>query len=864
MASSRSRWPVLKKYEGESLRRVAMPLGGIGTGTVSLGGRGNLRDWEIMNRPGKGFTPSCQSKIGGIEPFFALFTKAVGGRRTLHALEGELDTLEYEGSHGSGAGNHGMPRFRRCSFEAAYPLAQVTLSDPGVPVAVRLEAFNPLIPGDPERSGIPVVLFRFVLRNRTHSPVQAAVCGSLPNFIGIDGSQTALQWGRVPLHTGASKNRNRYREGSRVRGFLMDSRGVDPGSEAWGTLALVTPAHSGVSHRTALDVQHWSGLLTDFGEDFGRDGRLHEGRKSDSDTPLAALAVRTQLGPRAEKTVSFILAWHFPNRVTWNGTSKCPPKRGWIGNYYATRYRNAWEVAEQTTAQATTLEADTVRFVKAFCDSDLPDTIKESSLFNISTLRTQTCFRTPDGRFFGFEGVHDSQGCCHGSCTHVWNYEQATAFLFGGLACTMRDTEFMHALRDDGMMSFRTNLPLTYAAEMTCAAADGQLGCIMKLYRDWQLSGDDEMLKRLWPKARKSLEYCWIPGGWDADRDGVMEGCQHNTMDIEYYGPNPQMGAWYLGALRAAEEMATHLGKGKGMRAGACLEFARECRRLFEQGREWLDTHLFNGDYYEHEIRPPRNPKTIPAGQRIGPVSRNLKSPDWQLGSGCLVDQLVGQTMAHVCGLGYLLRPDHVRKTLRSIARFNRRKGFHDHFNAARSFVLGDETALLMATYPRGRQPDRPFFYSTEVMTGFEHVAAAHMVYEGQTREGLRVIRDIRERYDGYKRNPFDEAECGHHYARAMASWAAVTAWTGFHYSGVSKSISFAAKPGRWFWSNGYAWGTCRLTRKGDGWTVSLDSLFGHVPLRTIRIGKHGTVTFSKERVLRPGRRLRAGVKASG
>ena len=119
------------------------------------------------------------------------------------------------------------------------------------------------------------------------------------------------------------------------------------------------------------------------------------------------------------------------------------------------------------------------------------------------------------------------------------------------------------------------------------------MGCLMKLYRDWQLSGDDTMLRALWPKARRALEFCWIDGGWDADQDGVMEGCQHNTMDVEYYGPNPQMGAWYLGALRVAEEMAGHLGE---------QAFAQRCRELFERGSQWLDAHLFNGEYYYQRV----------------------------------------------------------------------------------------------------------------------------------------------------------------------------------------------------------------------------------------------------------------------
>ncbi len=435
-------------------------------------------------------------------------------------------------------------------------------------------------------------------------------------------------------------------------------------------------------------------------------------------------------------------------------------------------------MAEKTAPTLPELEAETLRFVESVCASDMPDVVKEASLYNVSTLRTQTCFRTEDGRFYGWEGCSDHVGCCLGSCTHVWNYEQATAFLFGDLARSMREVEFRHATREDGHMSFRVDLPLDRVTDWGLAAADGQMGCLMKLYRDWQLSGDDDILRALWPKARKALEFCWIPGGWDADRDGVMEGCQHNTMDVEYYGPNPQMGSWYLGALQASEEIASYLGE---------EDFAHTCRDLFERGSRWMDANLFNGEYYEHEVWPPVEVSAVAPGLRHETMgARDLADPELQLGPGCLVDQLVGQYMAHVCGLGYLLERHHVCRTLESVMKYNfKERVFFGHFNHMRTFALNDESALLMATYPHGRRPKRPFPYYNEVMTGFEYTAASHMLYEGQRENGLKCIRAIRDRYDGKKRSPFDEAECGHHYARAMASWAAVLALTGFRYSGA-------------------------------------------------------------------------------
>jgi len=690
--AKRKPWPVVRRYDQDHLARIAMPLGGIGTGCVSLGGRGDLRDWEIINRPAKGFTPSSLRFNG--TPFFALRAKKTGEPAITRILEGPLHTGDYEGQMGSRAPNHGLPRFRRCSFAAAYPLGQVLLADDAVPLDVKLEAFNPLIPGDADRSGIPIAVLRFTLNNRSSKWVSASLCGSLANFIGFDGTD------------GASKqNVNASRQGQGFHGIYMSSEGVDADAAQWGTMALATTAKKG-SVRTAWKKIGWGSSMLDFWDDFAGDGLLEEREPEGEDAPMASLAASVRVPPRSSREVLFVLAWHFPNRYSWSpADTDCCAVEDRIGNYYTTQYTDAWDVLAKTIPELPQLEADTVRFVDAVCSSDLPRVVQEAALFNLSTLKTQTCFRTPDGRFFGWEGYKDSEGCCFGSCTHVWNYEQAVAFLFGDLARHMREVEFHHALADDGKMSFRVSLPLDRAQQQGRAAADGQMGCVMKAYREWQLSGDDDWLRAILPQVRKALEFCWVEGGWDGDRDRVMEGCQHNTMDVEYYGPNPQMGGWYLGALRAAEEMHRYAGE---------VEFADECRSLFERGKRWIDRQLFNGDYYEHIIQTPDPEASIAAG--LGAGSSNQTDPDYQLGPGCLVDQLVGQLMAHVCGLGYLLKPTNVRTTLKSILKYNRLEGFHGHANFMRSYVLGDETALLMASYPKKR-PRNPFPYFTEVMT---------------------------------------------------------------------------------------------------------------------------------------------------
>ncbi|NLV74840.1 MAG: hypothetical protein GXY52_09200 [Chloroflexi bacterium] len=826
-------YPVLRTYEGAYLARVALPLGGIGTGTVSLGGRGQLQDWEIYDQPAKGF--DGQSVV-------ILYARPEGHPAVCRVLEGVLRP-PYEGAMGARAPYHGLPRMRSCRYGTAYPFAQVDLADPDVPLEVSLQAFNPFIPADADRSGLPVACLRYILRNPGVRAVDATISFSLRNFIGN--------------RDGAAKghgNRNQWIRTGTLQGLCLTASELDPHDPCWGSLALAT-SHADVTYKLSWGQESWGwgGLLLHHWDDLLEDGRL-DAQDSMGLNPIGSLAASCRLGPGELVEIPFYLAWHMPNRMTWTPlTPDKAPSEGCgcqsedcVGNYYTTCFANAWDALVQTAEHASELEHKTLQFTTTFLASDLPETVKEAALFNLSTLRCQTSFRTADGTFCGWEGCGDNYGSCHGSCTHVWNYEQAIAFLFGSLSWSMRTVEFNDMLQPNGLMNFRVPLPRARAPRYLLAAADGQMGCLMKLYRDWQLSGDTSALQALWPAAKKALAFAWLPGGWDADQDGVMEGCQHNTLDVEYYGPNPLMAGWYLGALRAGAQIAEFLGDD---------DFAVHCRSLAEQGAAWVDANLFNGDYYEQHIQPPDSAEAILPGLRSDMGAVDLADPDYQLGAGCLVDQLVGQLLAHVCGLGYLLDEEHVKQTLQSIWRYNHHDNLYGHFNHLRTFALNDERAMLMVSYPRGRRPHTPVPYFNEVMTGFEYSAAVHMLYEGLTDQGLQAIADIRARYDGQRRNPYNEAECGHHYARAMCSWAAVLALSGFRYNAIDAEMRFGGHAGRHFWSTGYAWGSCLITKADDGRHTELQVLGGEVRIAQLVIGEHPH-RLPEARVLREGDQL--------
>jgi uncharacterized protein (DUF608 family) len=528
-----------------------------------------------------------------------------------------------------------------------------------------------------------------------------------------------------------------------------------------------------------------------------------------------------------------VLAWHFPNLVNYWGPVETLPGQSVVGqrmtNWFATRWADAWAAAAEAVERLDALTASTGAFRDALFTSTVPDEVIDAVSSQMSIIRTTTCLRTADGRFHAFEGCDDDAGCCPMNSTHVWNYAQALAFLFPHLERSVRLTDYQHNTLPDGEQKFRTMLPLRPGVVWNyVAAADGQMGTIMKLYREWLISGDDAYLRALWPQAKKTLAFAWTR--WDPDRDGVMEGEQHNTYDVEFYGPNTMCGALYLGALRAAEEIARYLGDPD----------ADEYARLYASGRARYDRELWNGEYYVQAVRmpaphevhkgkyPPRHPPAFRAGEPM---------PRYQYGPGCLSDQLLGQWFAHVVGLGYLLPEEHVRAAARSIFRYNFRRSVAAHESCQRAYAVNDEAGLLQCTWPHGGRPRYPFPYADECWTGAEYAVAGLLIYQGDVEAGLEIVRGVRRRHDGIRRNPWDEFECGHHYARALSSWALLLALSGYGYSAPAARLGFAP-PGpaddfRCLFTAGTAWGTVEIT--GSRATLTVQA--GELVLRHLEVG---------------------------
>lgn len=795
-----------RTFTGEHLKTIAFPLGGVAAGSLSLGGRGQLRDWEIFNRPNKGFAPSyC----------FPSIRVQYGKQKPLaRVLEGRI-LPPYDGQDGLGSNNApGLARLAEAEFIGAYPLARIRFRDAQLPVQVELEAFSPFIPHDPDGSGLPVAILRYRVRNPRPATAEVSIAFSIDNPVKPGQTDRA--------NPKADTRANEHRASVTLEGISMSNPALATDDPMRGTFVLTAlrDSEARITNWRGWPKARWWNAPMFFWDAFSLHGALTD-EPADPGT-VGALCLQRSIAPSSTATFTFILAWHFPHRTPdWCGWT-APKGEGStvIGNYYCTRFKDAWDAAQHAATHLDQLESRTRDFARAFAESTLPAAVKDAASANLSTLVSTVCFRTADGEFHGFEGASDHLGCCFGNCTHVWNYETATAHLFPSYARSLRNAAFGYSMDDQGGMRFRQLLP-DGKERFSTAAADGQMGQVLHAYMDWKLSGDMQWLKTIWPRIRKALEFAWIKNGWDPGQTGVMTGVQHNTYDIEFFGPNPFCSVYYLGALHAAEEMAHAVGD----ESAASLY-----RPIFEKGSRWVDEHLFQGEFYIQQIRGYPTDE-IASQLRAGMGGEDTKDPQFQVGSGCLADQLIGQYLAAVAGMGPLVSPHNIRTTMESIYRYNYKSTLVGHDCVQRTYALNDEGALMVCDYGKAERPHVPFPYFAEAWTGTEYLVASLLFYVGMIEEGIHVVTTARARYDGRKRNPWDEEECGHHYARAMSSWSMVVMLSGFHYAGDSATVTVVprlpARPFRSFWSTGTGWGTFSLERRPTGTLLQIHVISG-------------------------------------
>ena len=847
-----------RTFSGPNLDQIAFPLGGIGAGQINLGGSGQLQDFSIFNKPALGTQPRASASI---------FAKPKGEEGVARVIEGPVthSRIFNGGKHaGGGAAPLGFPHMKKATFRGEFPFAYMDFEDASLPVKVSLEAFSPFIPLDVKNSSIPAAILKYTFKNTTKKTVDAQfVYSTQTPFLSTwndfwtvrdgcistersEGKLTGLEFTNEDLAVGHPK------KGTFVVALLEKNVTVQ---ETW---------YTGASPAFILWKEIASGKLA---------ARKMPPRPTDPEAKPyyaegGAIGASFSLKPGESRTIPLIVAWHVPDADANFGIEKeavekweeetgkkaadapaagcsdggCGCQGGGKPNpikwrpYYVSHFRGAFDVAKYVGSNLESLEARTRKYHDLFFQTTFPSVVLDAVSANLGILKSPTCIVLENGQFWAFEGCLNGGGCCHGSCTHVWNYAQAMPHLFPQLERSLRSLELEQSMDAKGHVQFRANLPVSLAPHSFHAASDGQLGGIMKVWRDWQISGDDEWLKRMYPLAQKSLNYCIET--WDPDKKGALYEAHHNTYDIEFWGPDGMCSSFYLGALRAMSEMAKRLGHDADAKAYA---------QLADKGMKFLGKEVFNGEYYFQKIQWTGlrgnlfdQPHWKNSTGEVRAITEK-EGPPFQYGKGCLSDGVIGQWFADLFGLPAALDPEKTRKHLESVFKYNFKADMSEHSDPCRpTYAMNDEAGLLLCSWPKGGQLSIPFFYAPEVWTGIEYQVASHMALYGMVDEALTIVKGARDRYEGLKRNPWNEFECGSYYARALAIYGVFTALSGFRYSAVTQQMELNPQlPDEKmvsFFSTDKAWGKFTLNRAKGKTSVTIEAQEGTLTIKSLAL----------------------------
>ena len=574
--------------------------------------------------------------------------------------------------------------------------------------------------------------------------------------------------------------------------------GIPPSACGFGTMVLAAMADDvTVLPGAANEDEAWRKFQA-AGRFLPLDDAKPTAPTSPEQAVFGGVAATVEVPPGGTVEVPFLLAWRFPNKYSPQAPDNygLPPQ--WIGCHYATLWPDAKAVIHEATANFAAARQRTETFRKTFYQSALPYWLLDCITSQAATIRhIGVVFRLADGDIYGWEG---SNGCCNPTCTHVWGYEQSLSRLFPDLEKIMRRIDFKQQQGIDGGVNNRTAFPSPpRPTNGEHPATDGHASCILKAYREALNHPDDSFFKDYWPNVKKAVEYLVARDASKGQPDGVLEDDQHNTYDQALHGVTTFISGYYLAALRAGEEWAKRMGDHAA---------AERFHAIFLKGRENLVRRCWNGEYFQQDLPDYEKQEGEVAGMKTG-----------EIGPGCMSDQLIGQWWAHQLGLGYILPKDKVQSALKSIFKYNWVRDLTGFKQIPRTFCADGSKGLLIATWPRGGRPKHVMLYSDEVWTGIEYQVAAHMIYEGMIEAGLSIARGARDRYDGVSRkpiecNPWNEIECGGHYARAMSSWSLLLAASGYEYDGAAKSLRFTPRltPADFqsFFSGPEGWGSLR------------------------------------------------------
>jgi uncharacterized protein (DUF608 family) len=810
------------------LNCVAFPLGGLGTGNIALAGDGSLRQWQIVNNVNHlGYVPSS---------FFFIQTRlAESGNWVTKILEKDVKIPD-DFKPAESVNDHIIPDdikarhenfncFQDIELEGKYPFAKTKYDDDEIPVEIKLEAWNPMIPLDVKNSALPIIIFNFEIRNpNKETSVDIRLGGTLLNFIGWDGiSEIDLNF-----YPNFYANKNRKISLNNTQGIEMISESTVLEDMLQGEIIFASMHKDCLIFPSVASLNNFPEILDTLNSDINQPSTAKA--SSHGKTWIGILLNKLTLGPLEKKNVIFLLGWSFPNRyLNWDNryyrrVGVDTKSKFWLGNRYNKWFRHAKDVIQYTVDNFEFLEKTTREFQNLLFNTTIPEEIIESISATMSTVRTPSCFMNFKGEFMGFEGCCGEStalntsaygGCCPMNCTHVWNYSVTHSRLYPSLEISMLNNEFMR-VGSKGLLPHRLVVP-TYLPQANDVriggpvhpAMDGLFGCILKTYRMLLFTNDFEWFKKAYPKIRRLMNYVFQE--CDPDAQGVIEGEQPNTYDISFYGKNMFIGALYLAALKAFEKMANLVYDD---------DFKEKCIKRLNNGKKNYDDSLWNGEYWIQTYDEKKHHSS-------------------QYGIGCLSDQLFGQFWAYMLELGSLLPKEKINITLDSIMKYNFMENFHGFVQKSRIFASEHDKGLLICSWPKGKRPKIPMGYSDEVWTGIEYEVAALMMENDKIDSALKILNAIRDRYDGRYRNPWNEVECGDHYVRAMSSWRIYEAAIGYHWNALENRINFLPRfknnPMQALFITNSSWGMIRREYDGNNLSITIKPLFGELNLKILR-----------------------------
>ncbi|XP_046842909.1 uncharacterized protein LOC124436960 [Xenia sp. Carnegie-2017] len=775
------------KYADEALRAVTLHLGPIGGGCIALAGDGGLRQWQVSNE--------INHLAHVPHSFFAIRVDDESSNCTRTRVLQSNSCYDCEGfvpapivtdhivPEASKALLNRLPGVKRIEITAKYPIAEVDIPSNELPVDVHLEAFNPCIPHNTKDSAIPMIIFNYTVKNPTDKKLKVTMLSSLLNFVGWDGLTEFMCEKFMPGTPGGNTNTlfsfggqvdtngiPEYKNMCGYYGLYMNNSKLDCRCSTNGELSIGVFNKTGDMCKNLLqfsdcyDECNLDKMWSDF-TGKGLSGKGKPGASEVNKTWSGAISCCREIPPNESETFTFVLSWHFPYRYCKWGQWSPPAANSktcyYLGNYYNTIWKDVHEVVTYTGSNLGRLTTLTRTFRDCMYDSTLPWHMVDSAAGRLSVIRSPSFMWCEDGNLYCFEGCSTKSGCCPMNCTHVLNYEMGLARCFPSLERKMRNIDLLVNMAPNAIIPSRTTMPVCYKREWedwnwcnkdnvvnlssTRICLDGDLGTVLKAYREIRHSAPEDFVKTIWPKIKAMMSR--YMNELDKDKLGLLTGPQPCTYDRATYGIDTFIGGLYLCALRAAEEMAKLMGE---------METAAVYHARFLVGSKNLDEYCFvNGKWYT-QVTP-----------QLYPVQ--------SLGCGTFIDALIGQWWSYFLGLGPLLPVDHIRSHLKYVFERNHVEEFDPATQKPRKFYDNRDAGLHITYWDveaGEKVPNDPLLYSFEgAWSGLEHTFAGLLLYEKMLPAACQVLEECRQKYDGTRRSPWNEIECGDHYCRALGAF---------------------------------------------------------------------------------------------